>query len=299
MNEFVMIFLAAIIPAVILVLYIYGKDDRPEPVGQLVKAFLLGALSAPLSLCISLPLRILGYYTENPVGLFDCFRTSFYGAALPEEIAKLFVLWLVLRRNKYYDEYFDGIVYAGCVGMGFAAIENVLYLVDQLEMWRTVSVMRAFLAVPGHFLFAMLMGYYYSIAHFKGAHRFSRNYVMALVAPMIAHCLYDVCAFMSSMPFVGVLFFVGVIAVLVVLFKYFKKHMAKLKEEDYYLFDVTPPPMPHNSAGVTPPPFSGGTAGTTPQPSSDDVTPPPLPPQEGTEEYNRRFMPGNDDDLNS
>ena len=197
MNETITVFLAAVIPAIVLVIYIYDKDDRPEPVGQLVKAFLLGALSAPLSLLVSKPLAILGYYSNDAVGLIESFRIAFFGAALPEELAKMFVLWLFLRRNRHFDEYFDGLVYAACVGMGFAALENVMYLFDGGEDWQLVGRMRALMAVPGHFLFAMLMGYYYSLAYFSNnAVARSRYYTLSLVAPIVAHCAYDTLAFM-------------------------------------------------------------------------------------------------------
>lgn len=250
MNETITVFLAAVIPAVVLVIYIYAKDDRPEPVGQLVKAFLLGALSAPLSLLVSKPLAILGYYSNDAVGLIESFRIAFFGAALPEELAKMFVLWLFLRRNRHFDEYFDGLVYAACVGMGFAALENVMYLFDGGEDWQLVGRMRALMAVPGHFLFAMLMGYYYSLAHFSNnAVARSRYYTLSLVAPIVAHCAYDTLAFMSDGYF-GILFFAGVVVLLIKLWRRFARNMKELKEHDHYRFDVTPPPL-----NVTPPPL--------------------------------------------
>ena len=264
MNETLTIFLAAVIPAIVLVIYIYAKDDRPEPIGQLVKAFLLGALSAPLSLCISKPLAMLGYYSNDAVGLIESFRVAFFGAALPEEVAKMIVLWLFLRRNRHFDEYFDGLVYAACVGMGFAALENVLYLFDGGEEWQMVGRMRALMAVPGHFLFAMLMGYYYSLAHFSNSASFrSRYFVLALVAPIIAHCIYDTLAFMSSGYF-GIVFFCGVVVLLVKLWRRFSRNMKALKEHDHYRFDVTPPPL-----SSTPPPLPGSRQ-QKPEPEADN-----------------------------
>ena len=73
---------------------------------------------------------------------------------------------VVVRKNKYFDERIDGIVYAVAISMGFAAFENVLYLVDNYEEWLSVGLSRAVLSVPGHYAFAVLMGYYYSKVYF-------------------------------------------------------------------------------------------------------------------------------------
>ena len=99
----------------------------------------------------------------NPTDLFDTTIQAFFVAALPEESFKLLALWLLLRKNPYFDEHFDGIVYAVCVGLGFAAVENVFFVVGEEGNWMGVAVNRALLAVPGHYAFAVLMGYYYSV----------------------------------------------------------------------------------------------------------------------------------------
>ena len=189
--ENVIILLTALLPIAILVYYIYHKDmNSPEPAGQLIKAFFYGILSVPLSLCISIPLGAMGVYPAEATDILGSISTAFFGAAIPEEIAKLFVLWLVLRKNPYFDESMDGIVYAVCVSLGFAALENVMYLFSNAEAYLSVGVARAIFAVPGHFCFGILMGYYYSLAKFypKSA---TKNRALVLVAPIIAHGLYD------------------------------------------------------------------------------------------------------------
>ena len=99
---------------------------------------------------------------DQPATWIGALWNAFVGAAMPEEATKLLMLWLLLRRNKYFDERFDGIVYACCIGMGFAGTENVLYLFGNIENWQSVAVSRAIFAVPGHFMFAVAMGYFYS-----------------------------------------------------------------------------------------------------------------------------------------
>lgn len=193
------ILVTALLPIIVLGYYIYHKDKKsPEPTGQLVKAFLFGILSAPLSFCVSVPLALLGLYTSEPDTVFGAVAVSFLGAAIPEEIAKLFVLWLVLRKNPYFDEKMDGIVYAVCVSMGFAAFENVMYLFSNVDSYVSIAATRALFAVPGHFCFGILMGYYYSLAKFYPKSPI-KNRLYVFIAPVVAHGLYDSILFTANL----------------------------------------------------------------------------------------------------
>ena len=190
METFI-ILLTALLPIAILVYYIYHKDKKsPEPTGQLVKAFLFGILSVPVSFCLSIPFGIIGLYPIEATSILGSISTAFFGAAIPEEIAKFFMLWLLLRKNPYFDEKMDGIVYAVCVSLGFAALENIMYLFINADSYLSVGIARAIFAVPGHFCFGILMGYYYSLAKFYSK-KPKKNKALILVAPIIVHGLYD------------------------------------------------------------------------------------------------------------
>ena len=190
MNNYI-ILLIALLPVVILVYYIYHKDKKsPEPTGQLIKAFLFGILSVPVSFCISIPLGIIGLYPVEATSILGSICTAFFGAAIPEEIAKFIMLWLLLRKNPYFDEKMDGIVYAVCVSLGFAALENIMYLFTNADSYLSVGIARAIFSVPGHFCFGILMGYYYSLAKFYPKTP-KKNKVLILAAPIIVHGLYD------------------------------------------------------------------------------------------------------------
>ena len=190
METFI-ILLTALLPIAILVYYINHKDRKsPEPTGQLGKAFLFGILSVPVSFCMSIPLGIIGLYPVEATSILGSIRTAFFGAAIPEEIAKFFMLWLLLRKNRYFDEKMDGIVYAVCVSLGFAALENIMYLFSNAESYLSVGIARAIFAVPGHFCFGILMGYYYSLAKFYPKTP-KKNKALILVAPILVHGVYD------------------------------------------------------------------------------------------------------------
>ncbi len=189
MNYYVLI--AALLPVAVLLYYIYTKDKlSPEPIGQLVKGFIYGIGSIPLSFCLSIPFLYIGLYPSEAVSIIDSIKISFFGAAIPEESAKLFMLWLLLRKNRYFDEKMDGIVYAVCVSLGFAALENVMYLFSNYEDYLSVGISRALFAVPGHFCFGVIMGYYYSLYKFY-PYNPDRNKYLILVAPIIVHGIYD------------------------------------------------------------------------------------------------------------
>ena len=192
----IIMLVAALLPAVLLWLYIWKNDTQKEPTSWLVKATLLG-----VAICIPVAILEMGLETilfgvdGEPQSLAGTTIMAFFVAAIPEESFKLLALWLVLRKNPFYDEHFDGIVYAVCIGLGFAAIENVMYLFSEDE-WVTIAISRALLAVPGHYAFAILMGFYYSIYHFVD--KSPKTAACVFLVPVFAHGIYDSLA-MSSL----------------------------------------------------------------------------------------------------
>lgn len=207
--------LSALIPAIALLGYIYWRDRKsPEPVKQLLKATALGVLSIPLTLCVVNPLQSVGLIVDDAYTFADAINISFLGAAIPEELSKLFVLWLFLRKNPFFDERMDGIVYAVCVSLGFAGLENIMYVIGDAD-WMSVALTRAFTAVPGHFCFGVIMGYFYSLAKF-GTQKKRYYSAMALIAPIVAHGIYDTIAFT-----VGLNISVGLSVMLMLLFLVF------------------------------------------------------------------------------
>ena len=194
------ILITAVVPALVLVGFIYFKDKfRREPTGQLVKGFGFGALSALASFLVSMPLLWLGFYPAEASTFGGHVATAFFGAAIPEELAKLFMLWLLLRKNKHFDEYADGMVYAVCIGMGFAALENIGYLFNNAEEWVSVGLLRALIPIPGHFFFAVTMGYFYSLASFGDPAKRKFNMWMAFLVPMLLHGAFDALLMVSSL----------------------------------------------------------------------------------------------------
>ena len=243
----------ALIPALILGWWIYRKDSaRPEPPRMLIKAFLYGVGSTFVSLLISTLLGVMGILVYDLDSFTGAVSTALFAAAVPEETAKLLMLWLLLRKNPYYDEYLDGIVYAACVGLGFAVTENVLYLL-QSDDWVGTGIVRGLTAVPAHFAIACAMGYFYSKFHFGDRSNVTK--VCILAVPILIHWIYDALAFSEGI-FPALSVVVNVLFVLLI-WRVYKSTMSRITEMQQ-----------QDAARMTPPPFPGG---------NDSTTPPPLP----------------------
>ncbi len=225
----------AVLPALILIYYTYSQDKlQREPGKNLVKAFFYGWGSVFASFAISLPSMRLGLFPESITTLSDAFRTAFFGAAIPEETAKLFLLWLFLRKCRDFDERMDGIVYAVCVGMGFAAFENIEYLFAAGSGWVTTGIGRSLTAIPGHFAFAVIMGYYYSLNHFDKYRAPGAGLKMWLY-PVLAHGLYDSIAMYAQVsPQLS-----GVISTIILLGCFWALKAARKRMEKHLIADAT------------------------------------------------------------
>ena len=221
---------AALLPAIFLWFYIWKQDPQPEPTSWLVKAVLYGAaICIPVGMVELLIDQTL--FGREPSTIIGTTIQAFFTAALPEESFKLLALWLLLRKNPYFDEHFDGIVYAVCVSLGFAAVENVFYVMGGEENWIGVAISRALMAVPGHYAFGVLMGYYYSLYHFVD--RSPRTAACILLIPVLAHGIYDALALSGTVnPYIGSLSFFVLIYFCIKMHKFARNKIVAQIERD-------------------------------------------------------------------
>ena len=170
-------------PVIALAIYIYIKDKfEKEPLGLLLKCLLGGVGVAASVLILFNCLRQIGISID-----LIPWMQSLLGAALPEELLKfLFLIWIVWK-NRNFNEFFDGIVYSTFLSLGFAGVENVLYVANG---GIGVAISRAIFAVPAHFFFAVVMGYYLSMAKFRKQNKLWFGF-LAIAVPVLLHFLYD------------------------------------------------------------------------------------------------------------
>lgn len=250
-----LVIILACLPVAILGWWIYRKDSvKPEPLSQLFTAFFYGVGSTFVSMFLSVPLTLmLGINSIDQMNsLGDAVSVSLLSAAIPEEIGKLTMLWLFLRKNRYYDEYLDGIVYAACVGLGFAGAENILYLL-QSEDWVGTGIVRGLTAVPAHFAIACAMGYFYSKRHFGDRSNLTAACILGV--PILIHWIYDALAFSEGI-FPALSVVINILFVLLIwrVYKSTMRRITTMQKLDNTR--MTPPPLP-GSGPATPPPLPG------------------------------------------
>lgn len=193
----------AIAPVVIILIFIYVKDKyNKEPLQVLIRCFLGGAAAIlPIYLLNLLTGLLDGYFGYKGQIVYD----SFVQAALVEESVKFIILILMIWRSKYFDEKFDGIVYSVFVSMGFALIENILYVTAG---GLGVGLLRAFTTVPAHAIFGISMGYYVGLAKFDVEKR--KVYLaLAFSLSIVLHGFYNLILMIgASILLLGFIFYV-------------------------------------------------------------------------------------------
>lgn len=224
MNN-ILLTIAAVIPAIILVVYIYKKDSAEKEPPKLLAALLFSGviIAIPVSWLegiadstiynLFLPLT----YEQNgdlllPSQLYYIYEwvDNTIGVALIEEGFKWLALYWITSKNKNFNSLFDGVIYATFVSLGFAGFENILYCLEY--GWGT-AIARMITAVPAHTFFGIIMGYYYTSWHMLAKARrqeifyinsgmlhynkelFSgkKMLVLSVIVPTLIHGYYDFC----------------------------------------------------------------------------------------------------------
>ena len=228
-----MMMLLAILPAAVLLYRVYKADRREkEPANLLIKLFIFGVVSTFSAMILELigdGILSIFFYPED---LIFIFLENFLVAAVAEEVGKYIIVKKLTWNHSAFNYTFDAVVYAVFASLGFAAFENVLYLTDATV---TTAVMRGILAVPGHAIDAVFMGYFFGVAkkcevvgNLKGK---KHNLRMALWIPVVMHGFYDFCL-SAELPYAIVVFFIYEIVITV----YAIKKVKKLSAEDTALF---------------------------------------------------------------
>ena len=204
---------AALLPALFLMWYIYQKDKlEKEPGALLGRLFFSGVLAALLALFLEQLFQgvmdAFSYPSESAYIITEAIMIG-----LSEEFAKYFFLYRNTWRSPEFNFRYDGIVYAVFVSLGFAAIENILYV---FQYGIGIALSRGLLAVPAHMAFGVFMGSFYGRA--KMAEIYGRTsdmkaqLALAYVVPVALHAFYDACALLGSDT--AMLLFVGFVIVM-------------------------------------------------------------------------------------
>lgn len=181
----------ALAPTLAIVLFIIYRDkfDR-EPPTVLAGSFFYGMIATVPAIALEIGAGYFGLEkTIHGTVIF-----VFFGVALVEEFVKFVPLRIYSFNRRSFDEPLDGIVHGVMVGLGFATLENLLYV---YQNGIGVAIARMFLSVPGHAAYGVIMGYFFGKAKFNYRNRLGLLLTGLLVATFF-HGLYDSCLFVSQ-----------------------------------------------------------------------------------------------------
>ena len=191
---------AAVAPALLFLWLVIAASDRPGPPIKVWTAFLLGAASISLLGVARKPFASMAGISDHP--WISQVLHSVLEVAAPEEIVKILVIVAVSSssRRRAFADPMDTVVYGAAAGLGFAAYENLAYLVQHQEIWRSLAALRSVLTVPFHGALGIIAGAYLAIARSStalGANRHHRDWAristraLILFAPIALHAAFD------------------------------------------------------------------------------------------------------------
>ena len=186
----------AIIPGIILFFVVWKLDTvEKESPALLAKLFFGGALTIISAQLLGLGgEKLLRLAVPDVQSIWYIFLFSFLLIGLVEEAGKFLVLRLITWKDKEFNYTFDGVVYAVVVSLGFAVVENIIYVILHGS---DVNLVRVLLSVPGHMVYAVFMGFFYGQARYAkgdGDSRASIGHTLAaIMVPTVMHGFYSFC----------------------------------------------------------------------------------------------------------
>lgn len=185
---------AALAPALFMLHFVYVRDKfEREPLGQVLFVYFLSFFTVIPALVWQLSAPKWEEYGLGGIAL------SVWGViALSEETCKYLALrWLAVN-HRSFNEVYDGILYSVAASLGFATIENIMYVFGAGGEGMSVALLRAFLSVPGHALWGVIMGYYVGRARFAPPEHKTRLVLTGWGLAVFWHGLYNFFAFGSE-----------------------------------------------------------------------------------------------------
>lgn len=228
----------SILPVLFFGYQIYKKDFDKEPTEILVKLFFSGIGSTVVTLVISgILMMFIPFMAKEATELnvFELIPYAFLCVALVEEFSKWIFVYKLEYNDREFNHLYDGIVYAAFVSLGFACLENILYV---FEGGVQTAIVRAFLAIPGHLCDGIMMGYYLSMAKLALCNNnkslSKKNLILSLVVPTLAHGIYDYLLMAGEVTENG-LFILAFLGFVVAFFSYAASKVKQLSENKYCL----------------------------------------------------------------
>ena len=181
------IIFVALIPSLLFtILLLFLDRKRREPAKYIVLCLMSFVITVPTSVVLSSILEIFN--------ILEIEQFSIFVAGIVEELAKLLCLVLFTRKNRHFDDPYDGMIYAALLSLSFAGFENILYIFAQsnFDKMQAIALLRGVTAVPLHLVCGIIMGYYYGVYKFTKSNQKLKKYKsLAYILPVIMHTVYN------------------------------------------------------------------------------------------------------------
>lgn len=208
----------AVLPVALIGWIISNKAHNSEPGWMLVLLFILGCISCVPAFIGELFFQYV--FGSEPEDFILLFIYIFFGIAFVEETVKWFCCYIVGFNNKAFDKAYDMIIYAVFATLGFAFIEDILYIITS-ETALAVAIMRAIISIPAHACFAIIMGYFLGLvryyANIKDRPKEVLYTLVSILLPTLVHAIFDTLLFAGNLISIA-LFFAFVIIVNILCF---------------------------------------------------------------------------------
>ena len=185
LYERFLVFLFALVPAILLVVFVLYTDRKSkEPAKNIILCLLSGFLT--IALAQYLENLVMPYFSNNVV--------LTYIWAFLEEVSKAAIFFLFVFDNKYYDDIYDGLVYMALIALSFAGLENIMYAFSESTVASSISLalMRDFTTIPLHVICGIVIGYFLSLSYFsKTKKKKYFNIVLALLVSSFIHGTFN------------------------------------------------------------------------------------------------------------
>lgn len=180
-----MIFLvlsAAIAPGLALLSYFYLRNQMStEPRKTLLQSFIYGAI-------ITFPIMFIQYVMNEEGILSNVYCSEVLFSSSIEEFFKWIVIFALIYNHVEFDDPYDGLLYGASTSLGFATVENVIYL---FTFGIDTAFIRAILPVSSHALFGVVMGYYFGKSKFAKNNKKTEYLFISLIIPIFLHIIYN------------------------------------------------------------------------------------------------------------
>ena len=234
-----LLFVLAIAPSVFLLWHFYHADKyKHESKRLLGGTFLLGAVSV-------IPAYFIETVFTQPSpdsGFLAIFAYFVLCIGLVEELMKFLSVRIYAYRSEEFDEPMDGIVFGVAAALGFATVENILYVLST-GIW--TAVLRAVLSVPAHAFYGAILGFYLGEAKSRGRPLLA---LKGLVFAALLHGLFDTLSTVTPVPLITLVSLPALVWILY--FKVVKKEIAEAEAESPYRSQPQSEKTPADLAGI-------------------------------------------------